>query len=720
MIDVAGGETSPPDAAEERTKRDIRTSQDGGRPDVARIDGGPCTGRNTIDSDGDGLTDCEERQFGSDPDDPDTDSDGLDDREEKALGTDPNDGDTDGDGLSDVEELQKQTDPTEADTDGDGATDREELEHGLDPNDPDTYGDGTLDGNRWVLRACDTPRAENVRFYEGNTGNWRLALPTSFENYRDSDSGSGPNNELTIDGVSPPVASAVYGDPANEVAGFLLSTSPESGQPRPDDVLQQRVQSRVLPSLGEVEEPSTTGNFDTHDNYRAAVGEYRLQLDRATSARTIRDDLLFALAEGDFERHDLRGLPHASGATYETFHVSVSVVYRRYTSRSDQSVLSVAVAPAIRYDNRDETKARLDDLTNTTNLAESIDTHVTRCTTFQTTGEVPKAEFYWVLDQSGSMNQDNQEIANFSRQFEQRVGNTALRYRLGVTNMDPRNEGRLDTNVAWHQRGSMFRSQIQERVVDCSTSGRSTVGSWRCSSGGGGSGNPEEMGLRVAREGIAYMRGLQRQQPRPFEAFRSKSNVITIFMSDEEAGTLRANPGRRQQLLNGYLNFFKGRTTAFAIVTNGDDCNGDDAAGYREVALGTRGKAASLCQGDVQETIREIIFSATGIASTYILPQEPISSSLRVYLDDQWVPRSRTSGFAYFAERNSIAFFGNEFLPRSAKYECLQAYDEARCNCNSATSKQCKVGEFIGDTMAVHYEAYRDRCKGSRNCGSSD
>jgi hypothetical protein len=63
------------------------------------------------DHDGDGLTNDEEAEIGSDPDDPDTDGDGLIDGEEVFLGTDPTNADTDGDGATDLEEEQAATSP---------------------------------------------------------------------------------------------------------------------------------------------------------------------------------------------------------------------------------------------------------------------------------------------------------------------------------------------------------------------------------------------------------------------------------------------------------------------------------------------------------------------------------------------------------------------------------------------------------------------------------
>jgi len=100
------------------------------------------------DPDGDGLTNSEEAQIGSDPQLADTDRDGLSDGDEVRIhGTSPLDADTDGDGLSDGEEVEThQTDPLSDDTDEDGLTDLAELQdHGTDPLQPDTDGDGLTD-----------------------------------------------------------------------------------------------------------------------------------------------------------------------------------------------------------------------------------------------------------------------------------------------------------------------------------------------------------------------------------------------------------------------------------------------------------------------------------------------------------------------------------------------------------------------------------------------
>jgi hypothetical protein len=91
----------------------------------------------------------------------DSDDDGLKDQEEKQIGTDPNNPDTDGDKLSDMDEVRVWlTDPLKADTDGDGYADGAEILGGYNPKGPGKF----------------TPTLPIVRFVS-STG------PTSSYNY---------------------------------------------------------------------------------------------------------------------------------------------------------------------------------------------------------------------------------------------------------------------------------------------------------------------------------------------------------------------------------------------------------------------------------------------------------------------------------------------------------------------------------------------------------
>lgn len=88
----------------------------------------------SVDSDGDGLSDADEADIGTLPNDPDTDDDGLNDGQELVLGTNPLSQDTDSDGLGDFEEVNDTgTDPRKFDSDDDGFSDSVETLLGSDP-----------------------------------------------------------------------------------------------------------------------------------------------------------------------------------------------------------------------------------------------------------------------------------------------------------------------------------------------------------------------------------------------------------------------------------------------------------------------------------------------------------------------------------------------------------------------------------------------------------
>jgi hypothetical protein len=99
------------------------------------------------DSDGDGLSDEEERANGSNPFSADSDEDGIPDDLEAQYGTNPNEADSDGDGITDAEEIENGLNPSVADSDGDGLSDYDEFEAGTDPLNADSDGDGDQDGD---------------------------------------------------------------------------------------------------------------------------------------------------------------------------------------------------------------------------------------------------------------------------------------------------------------------------------------------------------------------------------------------------------------------------------------------------------------------------------------------------------------------------------------------------------------------------------------------
>lgn len=660
-----GGDTSDAGDVDTPDDADIDADVDATSPDA---DASPTPDVTPdVDDGGDDAGDADECTG-----DADCDYDGLTDCEEQELGTAVCDPDTDGDNLNDLDELLQGTDPLVADTDGDGVEDGTEVDLGLDPTKQQSFADGQDDGQRWVVRACESPEGEPVNFYRSNNvlidpsssvqlnvGNWKVALPPSFNNY----------SELTVSGLSvnnghldDRQAAAVYDDPTNEVAGFMMSYTPPSSERDPLDVLEGH--HDAIEAAGSIDQEFNGGSFNTHDFREAAIGRYLIRASTTRTYKQVRDALLFDMAP--FGPSDVSGLPAPSGASYHEFRIFVSAIFREYRDGTKQVLTSVAVAPAEKYDAREKVQFRMDDLTNTTNIAEAVDGHQARCN-IEEPKENSKADFYWMLDQSGSMSDDYNRVQSVANQFYNELNNTALDYRLGVGNMDESTQGKL-RSAGWHRDLNTFLAEI------------SAIINW--------TGNGfEEYGLKNAEAGIKYMLGISGNPPQN-QKIRPDATLITIFISDEEAQSIQDNSlsgSTGQQMLANWINFFRQHTVAFSIVGDGNGCGSSDGEAYRQVAQGTGGSFTSLCAADISETIEDIIYAATGYTG-YVMPSTPISSSLRVYINGQWVPRSRDNGFDYFAQTNSIAFFGS-YRPEIAQ------------------------GNEPPDNIAISYETWQDRSK---------
>lgn len=134
------------------------------------------------DTDGDGLTNLEELQLGTNPVGQDTDNDGLTDGTEFLLGSDPNKADSDnngipdnqedndGDGLPNGWEQNNGTNPTqddaEKDEEPDGLTNTEELEAGTYPFNAYSDNDPVEDGEDVcpLFGDIQEPRVPKTRF----------------------------------------------------------------------------------------------------------------------------------------------------------------------------------------------------------------------------------------------------------------------------------------------------------------------------------------------------------------------------------------------------------------------------------------------------------------------------------------------------------------------------------------------------------------------------
>ncbi len=168
-------------SSEETTQQQPVDTDGDGLTDAEEAELG--TDPNSADTDGDGLTDGDEvNEYETDPLTADTDGDGLNDGEEvNSYNTDPNNADTDGDGLNDGEEVNEyRTDPNSADSDGDGLNDYDEvMEHNTDPNNTDSDGDGFSDSQEIEMGTDPNDAQDPAYINEGDLGTVNFAFDRS-------------------------------------------------------------------------------------------------------------------------------------------------------------------------------------------------------------------------------------------------------------------------------------------------------------------------------------------------------------------------------------------------------------------------------------------------------------------------------------------------------------------------------------------------------------
>jgi hypothetical protein len=163
-------------------------------------------GQVLVDSDGDGLSDDDEKKYGTDPTNPDTDFDNINDWIEVKFGMDPLKmdmingcnpvADTDEDRLFDCEERVLGTDPCILDTDGDGLPDLVELNAGTNPLVPEDLKDDDRDGHSNVdeVLAHTDPSSADIAFTQANGYGY------SISDVDPMDTSATPKKLMTVDG----------------------------------------------------------------------------------------------------------------------------------------------------------------------------------------------------------------------------------------------------------------------------------------------------------------------------------------------------------------------------------------------------------------------------------------------------------------------------------------------------------------------------------------
>ena len=363
------------------------------------------------------------------------------------------------------------------------------------------------------------------------------------------------------------------------------------------------------------------------------------------------------------------------------------VVKMAVTLRPGQAVVSAAVANLADYENINTSLAfMVDDLSNGTAAAKAGKQPVFECDV-QAIATKPVADIIWIVDESGSMNDNRQDIVNNANKFFSKALAAGLDFRMGVAGMKKPGAGVelgkfcSDGNGAASDDGGEDRFLLpheQETFSAC-------VKNPPYYEGG------SEHGLSHGYHAI------KRHLPRAAGSstrVRTNAHLAVIYVTDETAQELKegssdffgmkgflnykdykktncqldsAKQAQMETFLQPIVELYTDAKAKVHLIggTCQNSCNAEIPYGYRELVDGFGGQVGEVCQHDLSATLQVIIDTINASASPRTLKHVPISSTLAVEANGLRLERSRIQGYIYNASSNSLTFI-NVKMPKGA------------------------------------------------------
>ncbi|MBN1962745.1 MAG: hypothetical protein JW841_17580 [Deltaproteobacteria bacterium] len=333
----------------------------------------------------------------------------------------------------------------------------------------DTDGDGINDGSDGVYLVCSEENLKPINIFYSRTADYALALEQEFTSTQTIIRSS------TQVGLAFDDTNSAHGSYA--VSGFVLNRIPGADALAAYDdnaarnlivkaVAQSETDRTSMQSATEISAVELVINrtFSTFDGYGAVVSRYNVTTSSTVGVANLRNTIVNALDGGD------RGLTVPVGPTTNNFTVIIETVYRcdpntTGTEACTPGVVMVvgAVVPTSTstpadygYDYRGTAYSQIplfyiENITSGSALAQFGDDTAALCQSLvQKNG---KLDFIWVVDNSGSMAEEIDQVQQSATLFFALFNNTEADYRIGqVTTAE--SDDRWHPPVYWEPRSA--------------------------------------------------------------------------------------------------------------------------------------------------------------------------------------------------------------------------------------------------------------------------
>ncbi len=251
----------------------------------------------------------------------------------------------------------------------------------------------------------------------------------------------------------------------------------------------------------------------------------------------------------------------------------------------------------------------------------------------------------WVVDNSGTMSEEQGALLGGLGGVMELFGNTVADFRLGVITTDvedPDQRGRLqgDPPVLDPATPSLTATFI----------GNATVGV---------NGSRDERGFEALE--LALTEAVDAGANDGF--FRDGAALEVVVVSDEDDHS----DGGVEDLLSGLMVHVPDSQAFKVHAIVGDVPSGclssqaaaDAGTRYLEAARRTEGYTGSICLDDWTELLYRIGLSALGLQDAFVLTMEPDPATIAVTVDDEAVAEDEADGWTYDPGTNAVVFHGD-------------------------------------------------------------
>lgn len=277
-----------------------------------------------------------------------------------------------------------------------------------------------------------------------------------------------------------------------------------------------------------------------------------------------------------------------------------------------------------------------------------------------------KIDILWVVDDSGSMSEEQNLLAQNFASFIAFADSLGVDYQVAVTTTEVND---AVSGEIWACSGfpKILTPSVANRVQAFQCAANVTNppnGNSRPNSGGS---DEQEAGLQAAR--IALDVPVVTGANAGF--LRADARLAVIMVSDEE--------DQSDGSVNLYIDFFRNlkgfrnpqlvSVSAIAGDVPGGCATAAEGRRYQNAVQGIGGQFGSICSNSWQAMLQNIGLGVFALRSTWTLSRQADPNSITVRVNGSSVSQSSSNGWSYDPAANTVTFHGNAIPPPGARIE---------------------------------------------------